>query len=106
MAAPKLKLTDLDALRQAAECLRILAHPHRLRMVQILLQGEFTVAELAEACGLPTAMASEHLRLMQRCGFLTSAKDGRKVFYQVAEPHLKDILSCIEKRFGASRAAS
>ncbi|MBX9790196.1 MAG: metalloregulator ArsR/SmtB family transcription factor [Pirellulales bacterium] len=89
---------------EAAECLRILAHPHRLRMVQMLLQGEFTVGELAEACDLPSAMASEHLRLMQRCGFLTSEKEGRKVFYRVAEPHLKNILKCVEERFGAGTA--
>ena len=77
---------------------------HRLRMVQMLLQGDFPVGDLAEACGLPSAMASEYLRLMQRCGFLTSQKDGRKVFYRVAEPHLKNILKCIEERFvvGAS----
>jgi DNA-binding transcriptional ArsR family regulator len=104
MAATKLKLTDLKALGEAAECLRILAHPHRLRMIQMLLQGEFTVGDLADACELPSAMASEHLRLMQRCGFLTSVKDGRKVFYRVAEPHLKSILRCIEDRFGEARA--
>ncbi|HVW35741.1 MAG TPA: metalloregulator ArsR/SmtB family transcription factor, partial [Pirellulales bacterium] len=77
----------------------LLAHPHRLRMIQMLLQGDYTVGELAEACELPTAMASEHLRLMQRCGLLSSEKDGRKVFYRVAEPHLKSILKCIEDRF-------
>jgi DNA-binding transcriptional ArsR family regulator len=49
-------------------------------------------------------MASEHLRLMQRCGFLSSQRDGRKVYYQVAEPHLKSILKCIEDRFGAVAA--
>lgn len=102
MTVAKLRLTDLDALGQAAECLRTLAHPHRLRMVQMLLQGDYTVGELAEACELPSAMASEHLRLMQRCGFLTSEKEGRKVFYRVAEPHLKGILKCIESRFGAA----
>lgn len=102
MAANKLKLTELSALNEAAECLRTLAHPHRLRMVQMLLQGDFPVGELAEACGLPSAMASEHLRLMQRCGFLTSEKDGRQVFYRVAEPHLKNILRCIEDRFGVA----
>jgi len=96
----KLRLTELDALGEAAECLRTLAHPHRLRMVQMLLQGEFTVGELAEACELPSAMASEHLRLMQRCGFLSSEKEGRKVYYRIAEPHLKNILKCIEERFG------
>lgn len=97
----KLRLTDLSALNQAAECLRILAHPHRLRMVQMLLQADYTVGDLADACGLPSAMASEHLRLMQRCGFLSSEKEGRRVFYRVAEPHLKNILVCIEDRFGA-----
>lgn len=97
------RLTDLDALAQAAECLRVLAHPHRLRMIQMLLQGDHTVTELAQACELPTAMASEHLRLMQRCGFLSSEKDGRRVYYRVAEPHLKQILKCIEDRFDSAK---
>lgn len=96
-------LTSLDDLGRAAECLRVLAHPHRLRMIQLLLRGDHTVTELAEACELPTAMASEHLRLMQRCGFLSSQKDGRRVYYQVAEPHLKSILQCIEERFDRPR---
>ena len=82
------KLTSLAAFQQAAECLRTLAHPHRLRMVQMLLQGKYTVGELAEACEIPSHMASEHLRLMQRCGFLTAEKEGRFVYYTIAEPHL------------------
>ncbi len=95
-----LELTQLPAMEQAAECLRTLAHPHRLRMVQMLLQGRFTVGELAESCSIPSNMASEHLRLMQRCGFLDSDKDGRKRYYKVTEPHLANILQCIESRFG------
>ena len=95
------RLTDLDALAQAAECLRVLAHPHRLRMVQMMLRGEYTVGELAEACELPTAMASEHLRLMQRCGFLNSEKQGRNVFYRVIDPHLQNLMKCVEERCNA-----
>lgn len=94
------KLTPLEALSQAAECLRTLAHPHRLRMVQILLQGRYTVGELAEACEIPSHMASEHLRLMQRCGFLTSEKEGRNAYYQIIETHLGSIMACVEDRFG------
>jgi DNA-binding transcriptional ArsR family regulator len=101
-ATRKLRLTDLHALAQAAECLRALAHPHRLRMIQMLLQGDYTVGELADACELPSAMASEHLRLMQRCGFLTSEKEGRKVYYRVCEPHVQSILNCVENRFGTT----
>lgn len=99
------RLTDLESLAQAAECLKTLAHPHRLRMVQMLLQGEFTVGELAEACELPSHMASEHLRLMQRCGMLSSIKDGRRVYYRVSEPQLESIMQCIEHRFGFATAS-
>lgn len=96
----KTKLTSLSGLAQAAECLRILAHPHRLRMLQMILQAQHTVGELAKACEIPSHMASEHLRLMHRCGFLKAEKAGRCVYYSVAEPHLANILSCIELRFG------
>ena len=100
IAAKATGLTDLIALGEAAECLKTLAHPHRLRMIQMLLRGRYTVGELAGACGIPSHMASEHLRLMQRAGFLTAEKDGRKAYYRVAEPHLASILACVEARFG------
>ena len=95
------KLTPMDALGQAAECLKTLAHSHRLRIVQMLLQGRYTVGELANACSIPSHMASEHLRLMQRCGFLISEKVGRKAYYQIVEAHLENIMACIEARFGS-----
>ena len=94
------RLTDLSALEQAAECLKALAHPHRLRIVQMLLRNRYSVGELADACEIPSNMASEHLRLMQRCGFLNSVRDGRFIYYEIAEPHLARIMACIEDRFG------
>lgn len=93
-------LTPLDGLERAAECLKTLAHPHRLRMVQMLLRNRYTVGELAEACGIPSHMASEHLRLMQRCGLLVNQRSGRRAYYRIVEPHLASIISCIESRFG------
>ncbi|MBL8814276.1 MAG: helix-turn-helix transcriptional regulator [Planctomycetaceae bacterium] len=103
MASKTLKLTSLDELGNAAECLRTIAHPHRLRMIQMLLQSEYTVGDLAEACEIPSPMASEHLRLMQRCGMLTSEKDGRRVFYKVCDPHIADLLKCVEGRYGVQK---
>lgn len=103
-ASKLLKLTPLGALEEAAECLKTLAHPHRLRVVQMLLRGRYTVGELAEACGVPSHMASEHLRLMQRCGLLRSEKQGRKTYYQIAEPHLANIMACVEARFGGGNS--
>ena len=102
MVQRKFRPFDLEALTHAADCLRTLAHPVRLRMVQLLLHGRYTVGELAEDCSVPDNVASEHLRLMQRCGFFTSEREGRRVYYQVAEPHLADIMKCVESRFLAN----
>lgn len=88
-----------QAFAQAAECLKTLAHPVRLRMVQLLLHGRYAVGEIAEDCGIPDNVASDHLRLMQRCGFFNSEREGRRVYYQVAEMHLQNIMDCIESRF-------
>ena len=100
MVRTRLKLLDLEALREAAEFLRTLGHPVRLRMVQMMLQGKYTVGELADACDIPSHLASEHLRLMQRCGFLTCRREGRRRYYQVVDPCLRNLMECIEHRFG------
>ncbi len=92
-------LTELKSLEQAAELLKTLAHAHRLRIVQMLLSGEYAVGELAAACGISSSMTSEHLRLMQHCGILTSEKDSRKKYYHVTEPLLANIMSIIESGF-------
>ncbi len=96
---PKKPSGSPKAFAQAAECLKTLAHPVRLRIVQLLLHGRYTVGELAADCGVPDNVASDHLRLMQRCGFFTSEREGRKVYYQVAEPHLGNLMNCVESRF-------
>jgi DNA-binding transcriptional ArsR family regulator len=94
------KLLDREALREASEYLRALGHPVRIRMVQMLLDGEYTVGGLARACQIPSHMASGHLRLMQRCGFLTCRREGRRRYYQVVDPCLRNLMGCIEHRFG------
>lgn len=96
----KQMLIDLESLADAAECLRTLAHPHRLRIVEMLLQSRYTVGELAEACDTPSNIASGHLRLMQRCGMLAPEREGRSVYYRIADPCLKKIMLCIRERFG------
>jgi len=37
---------------------------------------------------------------MQRCGLLSSEKEGRNAYYQIVESHLANIFACIEARFG------
>ncbi len=94
-------LTSLEGLAQAAECLKTMAHPHRLRMLQMLLRDEYPVGELAAACEIPSHMASEHLRLMRDRGLLDCRRDGRCTYYFVADQGLASIMNCVERRFGA-----
>jgi DNA-binding transcriptional ArsR family regulator len=93
-----------DQLAQAADCLRILAHPQRLAIVQLLLDESHTVGEIAEVCGMPQALTSGHLRLMQRCGLLKLERDGRHIRYSLAESCLADLMQCLTHRFSQTRS--
>ena len=87
----------METLDEAAECLKVLAHPIRLRIVDILMQGEFAVHEIADLCELPHHQTCEHLRLLKGHGLLNSSRDGRLVYYTIANPRLPGILECIKK---------
>ena len=89
-------IAALSALDRPAEWFRTLGHPLRLRMIQLVLRGGYAVGDLADACGIPSHQASEHLSLMRRCGLLASEQRGRQVYYRVAEPALEGIMSCVD----------
>lgn len=84
----------------AALCLKTLANPQRLEIVHYLIEKKrCSVGEIAEEFSLPNNVASEHLTLMKDRGLLQSTRDGRKVYYTISEPTLKNIMNCIKKRF-------
>jgi DNA-binding transcriptional ArsR family regulator len=96
----KTELIGMEALGHASGCLRTIAHPHRLRMIQMLLGGSYTVGELADACNIPPSSASEHLGKMRDRGLLVGNRKGRMIYYSIAEDGLQSIMNCIEIRFG------
>ena len=97
------KLLPFDDLKMAAELLKCAAHPYRLRIIEILLQGEYTVDMIARMCKLSQPATSGHLRLMEARGLLVSERSGRTVYYSVAEPKLKALLDCIGSDVKAKR---
>jgi DNA-binding transcriptional ArsR family regulator len=78
-----------------SDLLRTMAHPMRLRMLQLLMLNRYNVGELAKACQIQNHMASEHLRLMQRSGLLSSQREGRKIYYTVTNSGVIELLRCI-----------
>jgi DNA-binding transcriptional ArsR family regulator len=95
----KTVIPDPESLAFAAECLRALAHPVRLKILFLLESNRLTVGELAKECDILSHVASEHLRLMQRCGMLSVEKDGQKTYYQICETHVHAILDCMRTKF-------
>ena len=93
----KLKLLPIETLEQASECLKVLSHPARLRMVEILMQGKFAVHEIAELCELNPNQTCDHLRLLKGHRLLDSKREGRTVYYTIASPQLTGIIECIRR---------
>jgi DNA-binding transcriptional ArsR family regulator len=87
-------------LQQAAERLKVMAHPVRLNIVQVLPQGEFCVREIAAIVGSSPNQTCGHLRLLQAHKVLSSERRGRTVYYRVASPCLLDLIECIRKAAG------
>ncbi len=80
----------------ATGCLRLLAHPSRLRIIELLTRHRCNVKEIAAHCGIPQNQACEHLRLMKTCGLLDAEKDGRAVYYTVIAPQALSLLECMK----------
>jgi rhodanese-related sulfurtransferase/DNA-binding MarR family transcriptional regulator len=62
-----------------------LAHEHRLELLDLLAQGERTVDGLAQRTGLSMANASQHLQQLRRAGLVETRRDGRHVYYRLAD---------------------
>jgi len=90
----------LETYERAAAALRVLAHPHRLKIIELLLTHEHTVGELAEQLGLAPAAVSQHLNHMKAHGLLDSQRYGRSVYYRVVNPQAANVIACIRK-YGA-----
>jgi DNA-binding transcriptional ArsR family regulator len=88
-----------DYLCGTAECLKAIAHPARLQIILYIMKGDFTVDEISKHCGLSQAQTSGHLRLMEGKGLLNRDRRGRTVFYSILEPHLIDVMQCINGRY-------
>lgn len=78
--------------RATARFLKGLGDPTRLRILQLLFERERTVGELVDLLELPQARVSTHLACLRWCGYVQPRKEGRRVWYQVADSRLIKIL--------------
>jgi len=90
-----------EAVGSAAEILRTLAHPMRLRIIDLLnTADEMPVCDITEYLGIAQAATSQHLNHMRRVGLIRSERRGKEVWYSVADPRPIALLNCICKCCG------
>lgn len=75
-----------DVLERVAERFRLLGDPSRLRLLNTLMQGEHSVAELEDATGLSQTNVSRHLGLLRREGVVERRSEGNRAIYRIADP--------------------
>jgi len=86
-----------------AQVLKLLAHPHRLKIIEILESTEEApVHEIMDRLELPQAATSQHLNQMRRVGLVESERHGKEVWYRIADKRSISILNCIRGKGGAS----
>ncbi len=86
-----------NVLERMATALRVLAHPHRLGIVERLMEQDLTVGELAVALDIPPNACSQHLNLMRAHGLLAGRRVGRAVYYRVDNPSATNVIRCIRR---------
>lgn len=86
----------METMESVAAALRVLAHPVRLKLVELLLRHEeVSVGQLAEWVGLAPAATSQHLTTMKAFGLVDSKRDGKIVCYRVTSPEACNVIDCI-----------
>lgn len=73
--------TDATA---AARFFRVLGDPTRLKILELLGEGERTVGEVVSAVAQPQPRVSTHLACLRHCGFVTTERRGKEIVYRLA----------------------
>ena len=100
-------LMDLDLLRGAAgeavAALKVLANEDRLLLLCQLSQGEMCVGDLEEQLGIRQPTLSQQLGVLRTEGVVATRRDGKNIFYSVADPALLDILALLYRLYCPKR---
>jgi DNA-binding transcriptional ArsR family regulator len=90
-SVPSAKSLSDSALELIAARFRALSEPMRLRLLNLLMQGEQSVGQLVEATGSSQANVSKHLSLLREAGMLGVRKEGLTSIYFIADPMVNDL---------------
>jgi ArsR family transcriptional regulator len=93
---------DLDVSRPLSEVkadlFKALGHPARVRALEVLAGGEYTVGDLQPLVGIESSHLSQQLGVLRRAGLVKTRKEGSSVFYSLRDPLVAELFD-VAKRF-------
>ena len=75
-----------------ADFFRVLGHPLRVRLLELLGEGERSVSELQSTLALDSSAASQHLGALRKQGLLEARRQGASVYYRVKDTRMLQLL--------------
>ena len=80
-----------------ADLFKALAHPARIRILEVLADGERSVGELQEPVGIESSHLSQQLAILRRAGVVTNRREGASVVYGIRDPQLVELLGVAKR---------
>lgn len=79
---------------------RALGDPSRLKILDSLLDGEKNVGELVELVESSQGRVSNHLACLKQCGFVNTRRDGKFIYYSIADGEVRQLLQISQAMIG------
>lgn len=102
MGREHLRRDDSERLRQfKAEFFKALAHPLRIRILELLRGGPLSVTQIQEATGTPGSSVSQQLAVLRGRNIVASERRGTTIIYSVPDPELFELLDVARRIFNS-----
>lgn len=90
---------------EVANLLRLVANEQRLLILCRLREGEASVGEMVDLCGLSQSSVSQHLARFRESGVVQTRRHGTTIYYSIADPNVDALMTFLCDRFGEAGAA-
>lgn len=103
---PSSEIADMKArVGEASAFLKTLSNPDRLMVACALVQGERSVRELEDLLGIRQPGLSQQIAGLREAGLIVGRKEGKQVFYRLADPRVETFIATMHALFCAPHAA-
>ena len=90
-------MRDVPISEIKADLFRALGHPARIRILEVLAEGERSVGDMAPLVGIESSHLSQQLAVLRRAGLVSTRKEGSSVYYAIRDPATVELLAVAKR---------